>query len=136
MKQEDSILQKYGKDPGFKVPENYFPDLEESIMKKLPPYVSQPAASLSTWQRIKPYLYLAAMFAGIWLMMKVFHTVTQPMSLSLDNPPDAIVQLLDHELLTGDYTSVESFIDYDIEEEVIMDYDSFEDFQKDFDSAE
>ena len=137
MNQEEKIINKYGKDSGMKVPDGYFPELEKRIMNSLPPFKNQPVAPVMTgWQRMKPYLYLAAMFAGIWLMMKVFHTASQPMSLSLDNPPEAIVHLLENDGYSIDYISIHSMSDYDFEQEVILDYDSFEDFEKDFDSAE
>lgn len=134
MKQEEDILLKYGKDSGMKVPEGYFSSLEKSIMASLPPYAKPaPVAVLSRWQRVKPYVYLAAMFCGIWLMMKVFHTATQPISLNLENPPEALVEMLDggidydvnfHTLYMGDF---------DLEdEEFILSYDNIEDFEKDF----
>ena len=133
MKQEEELISKYGKVSGMKVPENYFPDLEKQIMGNLPPYPKTvPTVHLSRWHRMKPYIYLAAMFCGIWLMMKVFHTATQPISMSLENPPEALVEMLD-----GGW-------DYDIhyrpympefdldDEEFIMSYDNIEDFEKDF----
>lgn len=134
MKQEEEILNKYGKDSGMKVPDGYFADLEASIMKSLPPYPQKERkVELSRWQRVKPYVYLAAMFCGIWLMMKVFHTATQPMSLSLDNPPAALVEMIDGGM---DYDVhylpyyMEDFDDDD--EELIMSYDNIEDFERDF----
>ena len=133
MKQEDSLIKKYGKDSGMKVPENYFPELEARIMESLPPYVAAPKApELSRWQRMKPYVYLAAMFMGIWLMMKVFHTVSRPMSLSLDNPPEALVELIDKDDYE-DYAMLR-YYDFGDEEDVILSYDSIEDFEKAFNS--
>ena len=133
MKSEDIIKDKYGKNPGFKVPENYFHDLEMQIMESLPPYPQTiRTIERSRWQRIKPYVYLAAMFCGIWLMMKVFHSVTQPMYTSLDNPPEALGQLLDSdsddEVLQLSYP----VSDYEMEEEISENYDSIEDFERDF----
>lgn len=131
MKQEDALKEKYGQDSGMRVPEGYFATLQGQIMESLPPYEkARPMLERSRWQRMKPYVYLAAMFCGIWLMMKVFHGVTQPMYSTLDNPPAALVQLLDSEdddLRDSYYVS-----DYDMEEEVIMSYDSIEEFEKDF----
>ena len=133
MKQEEQIIQKYGKDSGMRVPEGYFADLEKNIMHKLPPYPEKaPTVALNRWHRIKPYVYLAAMFCGIWLMMKVFHTATQPLSMSLENPPQALVEMLeggmDYEYRFQTYPE-----DYDIDEEdLIMSYDNIEDFKKDF----
>ncbi|MBR3451654.1 MAG: hypothetical protein IKH25_02125 [Muribaculaceae bacterium] len=75
MKREDStILNKYGKDPGFKVPENYFDDFNKKMAAMLPDIEITPVDIKPTmWQRIKPLAYLAAMFAGVWCMMTVFN---------------------------------------------------------------
>ena len=74
MKQEDStILKKYGKNPGFKVPENYFDDFNKRLAASLPDVEITPVDSKPTmWQRLKPFAYMAAMFAGVWCMMSVF----------------------------------------------------------------
>lgn len=136
MKQEEELINKFGKDSGMRVPDGYFADLEQHIMASLPPYKkSEPKIELSGWQRVKPYVYLAAMFCGIWLMMKVFHTATQPISLSLDNPPTALVEMLDGGL-EYDMQYAPYLYDYDEDEEaLIMSYDNIEDFKKDFYSS-
>ena len=41
----------------------YRPEAEEKAAKKTP---------RTLWQRTRPYVYLAAMFAGIWLMLQMF----------------------------------------------------------------
>ena len=134
MKQEEELIKKYGKDPGMRVPEGYFAQLEKQVMQSLPDYPKHaPIRDLSRWQRMKPYVYLAAMFCGIWLMMKVFHSVTQPMSLSLDNPPEALVELLDGGVDYDSHYLPLYMGDFDMdEEELIMSYDNIEDFEKDF----
>ena len=78
MKHEDStILTKYGKDSGFKVPENYFDDFNKRMADMLPEVEITPIDVKPTmWQRIKPLVYLAAMFAGVWCMMYVFGHIT------------------------------------------------------------
>lgn len=133
MKQEEPIINKYGKDSGMRVPEGYFPDLKENILRNLPPYPkAQEVVERSLWNRIKPYVYLAAMFCGIWLMMKVFHTATQPISMGLENPPEAIVELLDGGM-EYEFQYLPYANDFDPEEdELIMSYDNIEDFEKDF----
>lgn len=133
MKQEEPIINKYGKDSGMRVPEGYFPDLKENILRNLPPYpIAQEVVERSRWNRIKPYVYLAAMFCGIWLMMKVFHTATQPISMGLENPPEAIVELLDGGM-EYEFQYLPYANDFDPEEdELIMSYDNIEDFEKDF----
>ncbi len=74
MKHEDStILNKYGKNPGFKVPENYFADFNQRMTEMLPDVEITPDDAKPTmWQRLKPLVYMAAMFAGVWCMMSVF----------------------------------------------------------------
>ena len=77
MKQEEStILKKLGKDSGFKTPENYFDDFNERMTAMLPDVeITDINVKPSTGVRIRPYAYLAAMFAGIWCMMKVFNGI-------------------------------------------------------------
>ena len=134
MKQEEQLVSKYGKDSGMRVPEGYFADLERNILSNLPEYPKATGAvALSRWQRIKPYVYLAAMFCGIWLMMKVFHTATQPISLSLDNPPEALVEMIDGGIDYDVHYLPYKMEDFDSDdEELIMSYDNIEDFEKDF----
>ena len=73
MKQEDSpILKKLGKDAGFEVPEHYFADFSKNLMDSLPEVKITEETKPSRWVRIRPYVYMAAMFAGVWCMMKVF----------------------------------------------------------------
>ena len=114
MKQEDStILNKYGKDSGFKVPENYFDDFNKRMVDMLPDVEITPVDIKPTmWQRIKPLAYLAAMFAGVWCMMSVFSHFTSSNNL---NSVRAVA-----EKLHDDKSNVEEFImsgavsDYDI----------------------
>ena len=132
MRQEDILKEKYGTDPGFRVPEGYFEELNVRIMEQLPPYPAAPKPQkLTAWQRIKPYVYLAAMFAGIWVMRKVFHTVSSTESLSFDNPPAAIVQALESHP-TAFETLYSTLPDLQLEEELSGDYQNLEDFERDF----
>ena len=56
MKREDStILNKYGKNPGFKVPENYFDDFNKKMAAMLPDIEITPVDVKPTmWQRVRP----------------------------------------------------------------------------------
>ena len=122
MKHEDStILNKYGKDPGFKVPDNYFADFNKKMADMLPDVEITPVDAKPTmWQRVKPLAYMAAMFAGVWCMMSVF----SHFSGATNNGVGAVA-----EKLTDDKENVDEFImsgsvsDYDIisyEDSVIM----------------
>lgn len=132
MRQEDQLKRKYGTDPGLKVPDGYFEELNSRIMAGLPPYPEREReVPMSLWQRVKPYAYLAAMFAGIWMMMKVIHGVSGSEAVSLDNPPAAIASAMEQETEEYiPYISVEN--DYALEREVSESYDSFDDFEADF----
>jgi len=132
MRQEDQLIEKYGRNPGFRVPDGYFEGLNARIIAGLPPYKEAPKTmDLSLWQRMKPYVYLAAMFAGIWLMMSVFHKVSDSGTLSLDNPPAVIVASMAN--IPEDFAPYISWEnDYELASEVSAGYDSIEDFQNDF----
>ena len=114
MKREDStLLNKYGKDAGFKVPENYFADFNQRMAEMLPEVEITPVDVKPTmWQRVRPYAYLAAMFAGVWCMMQVFSHFTDTSNL---NGVRAVA-----EKLQDDNGNVDDFImsgavsDYDI----------------------
>lgn len=134
MRHEELLKDKYGTDPGFRVPDGYFEELNLKIMEALPAYPEAPRkVELSLWQKVKPYVYLAAMFAGIWLMMKVFHTVTTADSLNLDNPPAALAKAVASEPDENlHFFTPSSTSDYQLEEEMTETYGSIEEFEADF----
>ena len=73
MKEEDTLLKKLGKENSFKVPEGYFENLTSEVMNKLPEkekvvFKEEP---VSIWTRLKPLLYMAAMFVGAALIIRV-----------------------------------------------------------------
>lgn len=77
MKDKDHRLPEgLPKDDGMTVPEGYFADFAARMEASLPrqPWEDQPANVMprSFWSRIRPYAYMAAMFAGVWCMMKMF----------------------------------------------------------------
>jgi len=114
MKHEDStLLTKYGKDSGFKVPENYFNDFNQRMADMLPDVEITPVDVKPTmWQRVRPLVYMAAMFAGVWCMMSVFNHFNGA------NDIDLVRQVA--EKLHDDKNNVEEFImsgsvsDYDL----------------------
>ena len=76
MIEKNDILSTIGKDSGFKVPENYFSDFAEKMAKSLPDQEIQPIPQPTRWQRVRPFVYMAAMFAGIWCMMQIFNGIS------------------------------------------------------------
>ena len=73
MSPEEKILQKIGKKNPFTVPENYFENFTQELMEKLPAKEAVLQTEAPTlWQRVKPWLYMAAMFCGIMLSVRIF----------------------------------------------------------------
>lgn len=98
MKEEDKLKQTYGTQTGFRVPDDYFDNVFTRIGDQLPS-VPESAVPMpqSKWQRLKPYIYLAAMFGGIWCTMKMVSMLsdTEPQTVSLDNPPQLVAQAME-----------------------------------------
>lgn len=73
MKEEDKLLDKVGTDTPFTVPEGYFEQLTANVMRTLPE--KQPdtyvAKAPTMWQRVKPWTYMAAMFVGAALIVRI-----------------------------------------------------------------
>ncbi|MDH8702550.1 hypothetical protein M2138_001916 [Dysgonomonadaceae bacterium PH5-43] len=72
MSKKMSQLDKVGNKNPFTVPENYFDNIAEQVMANLPDQQMEEEERLTLWNRVKPWLYMAAMFAGIALMLKIF----------------------------------------------------------------
>lgn len=82
MKEEDNILRKAGTENSFRVPDGYFENLTSEIMNRLPekekPTFEKRESTM--WEKIKPWTYMAAMFVGAALIIRV---------ASSDHTPDA-----------------------------------------------
>ena len=112
MKEDLDILSKLGKDSGFKVPENYFADFNTKMMESLPKPNLTPQVKPSLWVRVRPYVYMAAMFAGIWCMMRVFNDMSGATSTKAQI--QAIVDGLEDEKNIDDLMLQEGLNEYDI----------------------
>ena len=73
------LLKDLPKVDPFKVPEGYFENFTNGIMSQLPYVDQEESTSVSLWHRVRPWVYMAAMFTGIALMIRVFvGSPTQP----------------------------------------------------------
>lgn len=83
MKEEDTLLKKLGMENSFKVPDGYFENLTSEVMNKLPEKakVAFEEERVSTWTRLKPLLYMAAMFVGAALIIRVASTDHKPVTV-------------------------------------------------------
>lgn len=76
MKEENELLKLVGKENPFKVPEDYFDDFTTQLMDKLPENSETiENRPVTKWVKMKPYIYMAAMFIGAVLMVKAIHLV-------------------------------------------------------------
>ena len=135
MKTEHNILEKVDRKTGYTVPDNYFDSVRSKIMENLPEYQEKKPEKLSMWRKVQPYFYMAAMFAGIWCMMKMFHMMTTA-DLSLDNPPESIALAManaDHNDWMMPTDNSDMFI---LEDDICSQYSSIEDFKIDFDNSD
>ena len=83
MKEDKDLLKKYGKKNPFTVPEGYFQDFSEKLMEQLPEKEVMPEPEIRMWDRIKPWVYMAAMFVGLMFTVRAF-VGEQPSSQSTD----------------------------------------------------
>lgn len=133
MNEEAKLREQVGTDPGFIVPEGYFEQLYARMPEKLPEHKPVAPVKMTLWEKVKPYVYLAAMFAGIWCMVKMFH-IASSQDISLENPPAEIVaavntQPVSVEEMVPDY----AINDFELEQEVSSEYSSFEELSEELD---
>lgn len=69
------ILTQAKRNDGMTVPDGYFADFAARMTAALPErdWEKGPVVvKRSAWHKVRPYVYLAAMFAGVWCMMQMF----------------------------------------------------------------
>ena len=111
MKEENKIISKVGTKNPFKVPDGYFTDFTQELMNKLPEkeilYANQ---EVTFWQRVKPWIYMTAMFCGIMLSVRIFvdkpnkdefSTISQSM---IDSLSDEEWQIIIERSMIDEYT--------------------------------
>ena len=78
MGKEDNILRKVGTKNPFSVPDGYFEKFSEELTSRLPEKKTVLIPSEPTlWERVKPWIYMVAMFCGIMLSVRIFVGVPQ-----------------------------------------------------------
>lgn len=121
MQHESEILNKAAHRDGMTVPEGYFAEFKSRMAAQLParPELSVNPEETATsqrdvrtlFQRLRPYIYMAAMFAGIWLMLQMFVLISNPGDLRpMDSNPLLTEAFLDDDFMM-DYFIDDSGID-------------------------
>lgn len=134
MKEETDLKKRIGKDNPFRVPEGYFENLTEQIMDKLPETDNtKEEKEISLWEKIKPWVYMTAMFCGMMFGLKVMmgdksmesQNATEGISIaSNDNAvqeddsgilPDEYIDPIVDQVMMDDYTLYMYLTDADME---------------------
>ncbi len=117
MKIEDDNLKSKLKENPFTVPEGYFEGLTEQIMKQIPEekFIPKPE-KVSLLDRIRPFLYMAAMFAGLGLFFKQIARIdtdsekkTNPSTLLVKNTMTNNPGIKN---MDNNYSEDDAFLDY------------------------
>lgn len=72
MEREFKQLEHFKEENPFKVPEGYMEGLTSQIMGKLPEKTYEEPKRVTLMDRVRPWVYLAAVFAGLGLFFSLF----------------------------------------------------------------
>lgn len=107
---------------GLTTPAGYFELFAKKMEASLPVNevaekgVSAEPVRRTWWQKSRPYIYMAAMFAGVWCMTKMFSLMKENNGYSLDGNP-VITAALSNNDFVDDYVMF-SMSEYDILDEL------------------
>ncbi len=109
---KSDILTSINRRDGMTVPDGFFESFAERMASELP---SRPEAEVTPvasrpktlWGSIRPYVYMAAMFAGIWCMLKMF---------TMMNPGDVDLSIDNNRILTEALSDENFVLDYIIDD--------------------
>lgn len=87
----------------FTVPEGYFDGLTGQIMAQLPARHIETVVERTLWQRMEPWVYMAAMFCGISLMINIFVKQPQPLNLTAEADIEAFYQFYEEHVSNAIY---------------------------------
>ncbi|KAA6310992.1 hypothetical protein EZS27_037801 [termite gut metagenome] len=73
MNDEEKILKRLGTSNHFTVPDGYFENLTSQVMDKLSDVRREPVKMKmpTKWDKIKPWVYMAAMFIGAAFIIRI-----------------------------------------------------------------
>ena len=119
MKEENELLKKYGKKNPYRTPDGYFSSFAENLMEQLPEKEIPETPHISMWNRVKPWVYMAAMFVGLMFAVRVV-TDRQPLTkdstdiIQTDNIfelPDEYLDPIVNQTMMDDYELYEYLTD-------------------------
>lgn len=125
MKEDTELKNRVGKENPFKVPEGYFENIVPEIMKQLPEAEVQEEVEVTMWERVKPWVYMVAMFCGLMFGLRVMMN-DKPVSTginagdvsmtdSVQGIPDEYIDPILDQAMMDDYTLYMYLTDADLE---------------------
>lgn len=125
MKEDTELKNRIGKENPFKVPEGYFENIVPEIMKQLPEAEVQEEVEVTMWERVKPWVYMVAMFCGLMFGLRVMMN-DKPVSTginagdvsmtdSVQGIPDEYIDPILDQAMMDDYTLYMYLTDADLE---------------------
>lgn len=125
MKEDTELKNRIGKENPFKVPEGYFENIVPEIMKQLPETEVQEEVEVTMWERVKPWVYMVAMFCGLMFGLRVMMN-DRPVSTgikagdvsmtdSVQGIPDEYIDPILDQAMMDDYTLYMYLTDADLE---------------------
>ena len=125
MKEDTELKNRIGKENPFKVPEGYFENIVPEIMKQLPETEVQEEVEVTMWERVKPWVYMVAMFCGLMFGLRVMMN-DKPVSMginagdvsmtdSVQGIPDEYIDPILDQAMMDDYTLYMYLTDADLE---------------------
>ena len=111
MNEDKNLKQKFGTDNHFTVPEDYFKNLVPNIMEQLPEVETKETPPIRLWDRVKPWLYMAAMFCGLLFTIRAVVTNSTPATSGemlseeqFSELPDEYIDPVIDQMMVDDYT--------------------------------
>ena len=106
-KEEKNLRKRCGSHNPYTVPEGYFEGFAARMMEQLPEKEFREAPKVTTWQRVKPWVYMAAMFCGLMLSVRVFvgeSPKTDAETTDVSELADEYIDGIINETMMDDYT--------------------------------
>lgn len=122
MNNDKDILNRLDHRDGMTVPEGYFADFARRMEAALPdrPELAAPATATvprTWWQRVRPYAYMAAMFAGVWCMLKMFTLMSATGHQPLETNP-IMAEAFGNDAFVNEYV-IDEMSQWDIYDELM-----------------
>ncbi len=123
-KEETDLLKRCGTENPFTVPEGYFANFtEQADGQSFRNEKYSLHLSLTLWARVKPWVYMAAMFCGLMLSVRMFVGEKEAQSpaagtmgdMEFSEVPDEYIDPIVDQTMMDDYTLYEYLTDADTE---------------------